>query len=117
MYVPAVLRPTQHPPRSKGTNRGKDFTPPGSLESVNAFEAGGLQRSSTAGSATSSWGLGRVGSFREGNGVCPSREHWKVRQFFLPGEVACEFVHDEEAERLEELGRTLSNEFRVPSSF
>ena len=82
MYVPAVLRPNQHQPRrTKGSAR--EFTPPdstsGSWESGNEFESEGLKRSSTAESAGSSkWGLSRVGSMREGAGVGPSREHWKV---------------------------------------
>lgn len=56
----------------------------GSLESGNGFESEGLKRSSTAESAGSSkWGLSRVGSMREGAGVGPSREHWKVCSLLL----------------------------------
>lgn len=71
----------------------------GSLESSNGFESEGLRRSNTADSMTSSkWGLGRVGSLREGAGVGPSREHWKVRSFIIKDEVACEFEYLEGTE-------------------
>ena len=87
MYVPAVLRPNQHQPR-RTKESAREFTPPdsasGSLDSGNGFESEGLKRSSTADSAGSSkWGLSRVGSMREGAGVGPSREHWKVGSFSL----------------------------------